>query len=138
MWSMRTVQSSTQAIARLCESNGGQSPTLYRTDKGTFVVQVWRVTDHEGLRALDHFWLFDERRAVVMRFDSAGAFEFADVTEEPSDVAEYLGCPRPRPCQRTALQPLPLRRCRCLTTSASGNPSAHGCAICGGGPGSTA
>jgi hypothetical protein len=35
------------------ESNGGQSPTLYRTDKGTFVVQGWKVTDQEALQTLD-------------------------------------------------------------------------------------
>ena len=35
------------------ESNGGQSPTLYRTDTGSFVVQGWKITDQEALRTLD-------------------------------------------------------------------------------------
>ena len=35
------------------ESNGGQSPTLYRTDTGSFVVQGWKITDQEALRALN-------------------------------------------------------------------------------------
>lgn len=35
------------------ESEGGQSPTLYATDRGTFVVQGWRVTDTEALTTLD-------------------------------------------------------------------------------------
>jgi hypothetical protein len=34
-------------------SNGGQSPTLYRTDRGTFVVQGLKVTDTEALGTLD-------------------------------------------------------------------------------------
>lgn len=31
-----------------------------------------------------------ERRAVVMQFDAAGVFEYADVTEEASTIAELL------------------------------------------------
>ena len=31
------------------ESENGQSPTLYATDRGTFVVQGWRLTDGEAL-----------------------------------------------------------------------------------------
>lgn len=34
------------------ESDGGQSPTLYATDRGTLVVQGWRITDPEALDAL--------------------------------------------------------------------------------------
>ncbi len=35
------------------ESEGGQSPTLYATDRGTFVVQGWRITDAEALTTLN-------------------------------------------------------------------------------------
>jgi hypothetical protein len=35
------------------DSKNGQSPTLYATDRGTLVVQGWRVTDAEALGALD-------------------------------------------------------------------------------------
>lgn len=35
------------------DSKNGQSPTLYATDRGTYLVQGWRVTDAEALGALD-------------------------------------------------------------------------------------
>ncbi len=35
------------------QSEGGQSPTLYATDRGTVVVQGFRVTDADALAALD-------------------------------------------------------------------------------------
>jgi hypothetical protein len=35
------------------DSNGGQSPTLYATDRGTFVVQGLRVTDADAMAQLD-------------------------------------------------------------------------------------
>ena len=35
------------------ESDGNGCPTLYRTDRGTLVVQGWRVTDGEALDAMD-------------------------------------------------------------------------------------
>lgn len=35
------------------ESKNGQSPTLYATDRGTYVVQGWRLTDAEALSAMD-------------------------------------------------------------------------------------
>jgi hypothetical protein len=31
------------------DSDKGQCPTLYATDRGTYVVQGWRVTDPEAL-----------------------------------------------------------------------------------------
>ena len=34
------------------ESDGGQSPTLYATDRGTLVVQGWCITDAEALSAM--------------------------------------------------------------------------------------
>ncbi len=34
------------------DSNGGQSPTLYRTDRGTFVIQGYKVDDAEALETL--------------------------------------------------------------------------------------
>ena len=34
------------------ESKVGESPTLYSTDRDTFVVQGWRVTDAEALAAM--------------------------------------------------------------------------------------
>ena len=34
------------------QSDGGQSPTLYATDRGTLVVQGWRITDPEALDAM--------------------------------------------------------------------------------------
>ena len=34
------------------ESEGGGSPTLYATERGTYVVQGWRVTDSEALAEL--------------------------------------------------------------------------------------
>lgn len=35
------------------DSNGGQSPTLYRTDRGTFVVQGYKVEDPKALETLN-------------------------------------------------------------------------------------
>jgi len=35
------------------DSNGGQSPTLYRTDRGTFVVQGYKIEDPEALDTLN-------------------------------------------------------------------------------------
>jgi hypothetical protein len=34
------------------ESENGGSPTLYATDRGTYVLQGWRVTDPEALAVL--------------------------------------------------------------------------------------
>lgn len=34
------------------DSSGGQSPTLFATDRGTLVVQGYRVTDPQGLADL--------------------------------------------------------------------------------------
>ncbi|WP_037064313.1 hypothetical protein [Pseudonocardia acaciae] len=34
------------------ESNDGKSPTLYATDRGTCVVQGWKVTDPAALAAM--------------------------------------------------------------------------------------
>jgi hypothetical protein len=31
------------------ESSPGDSPTLYETDRGTYVIQGWKVTDDEAL-----------------------------------------------------------------------------------------
>lgn len=35
------------------ESKNGQSPTLYATDRGTLLLQGWRVVDTEALAGLD-------------------------------------------------------------------------------------
>jgi hypothetical protein len=35
------------------ETSGGDSPTLYATDSGSYLVQGWRVTDPEVLAKLD-------------------------------------------------------------------------------------
>jgi hypothetical protein len=35
------------------ESNPGGSPTVYRTDRGSWVVQGWAVTDPESLAQLE-------------------------------------------------------------------------------------
>jgi hypothetical protein len=35
------------------ESDDNGCPTLYRTDKGTFIVQGWRVTDVDALADMD-------------------------------------------------------------------------------------
>ncbi len=35
------------------ESNPTGSPTVYRTDRGTWVVQGWNVTDPEALSQMD-------------------------------------------------------------------------------------
>ncbi|MFC0529006.1 hypothetical protein [Phytohabitans kaempferiae] len=35
------------------DSNGGQSPTLYRTDRGTFVVQGYKIDDPQALHTLN-------------------------------------------------------------------------------------
>jgi hypothetical protein len=34
-------------------SKDGASPTMFETDRGTLVVQGWRVTDSEALAAMD-------------------------------------------------------------------------------------
>lgn len=34
-------------------STGGQSPTLYETDRGTYVIQGWKVADTEALSAMN-------------------------------------------------------------------------------------
>ncbi|GAA3191872.1 hypothetical protein [Nonomuraea roseoviolacea] len=34
------------------ETTGDQSPTLYATDRGTIVVQGWKITDREALETL--------------------------------------------------------------------------------------
>lgn len=40
-------------IAKDPNSNPGNSPTLYRTDRGSWVVQGWVVTDTEALAQMD-------------------------------------------------------------------------------------
>jgi len=34
-------------------SENGQSPTFFATDRGTYVVQGWKITDAEALAQLD-------------------------------------------------------------------------------------
>lgn len=56
-------------------SENGQSPTLYATDRDTFVIQGWRVVDTEALAALDlpdHETVTDVPKAL-MRFLPAAA-----------------------------------------------------------------
>lgn len=38
---------------RGCDSKVGDCPTLYATDRGTIVVQGWRLTDAEALATMD-------------------------------------------------------------------------------------
>ncbi|MDI1461839.1 hypothetical protein QEZ54_12735 [Catellatospora sp. KI3] len=40
-------------IRKTALSGDTNCPSLYRTDRGTFVVQGWRVTDPEALSQLD-------------------------------------------------------------------------------------
>lgn len=40
-------------IRKTVESGDTNCPSLYRTDRGTFVVQGWRLTDPEALAQLD-------------------------------------------------------------------------------------
>ncbi|WP_043618756.1 hypothetical protein [Nonomuraea candida] len=40
-------------VAKDPESNPTQSPTLYRTDRGSWVVQGWVVTDDDALRQMN-------------------------------------------------------------------------------------
>jgi hypothetical protein len=40
-------------VAKDPGSNPGESPTLYRTDRGSWVVQGWEVTDPDALAAMD-------------------------------------------------------------------------------------
>jgi hypothetical protein len=40
-------------IRKTALSGDSNCPSLYRTDRGTFVVQGWRVTDPEALAQLD-------------------------------------------------------------------------------------
>lgn len=40
-------------IRKTADSNGGNCPSLYKTDRGTFIVQGWKVTDPEALAGLD-------------------------------------------------------------------------------------
>jgi hypothetical protein len=40
-------------IRKTALSNEDNCPSLYRTDRDTFIVQGWRVTDPETLRQLD-------------------------------------------------------------------------------------
>ncbi|MGW0805283.1 hypothetical protein [Nonomuraea sp. NPDC002799] len=48
-------------------SDGGSCPTLYETDRGTFVVQGDRVTDPEALAELAARGLPDHETAVEVR-----------------------------------------------------------------------
>jgi hypothetical protein len=40
-------------VAKDPESEPSGSPTLYRTDRGSWIVQGWVVTDPDALRAMD-------------------------------------------------------------------------------------
>jgi hypothetical protein len=40
-------------VAKDPESNPTQSPTLYRTDRGSWVVQGWVITDADALRQMN-------------------------------------------------------------------------------------
>jgi hypothetical protein len=53
-------------------SNGGQSPTLYRTDRGTFVVQGFKVSDEEALSTMelpDHETAVEVPAALLAEID---------------------------------------------------------------------
>ncbi|ROT32933.1 hypothetical protein [Micromonospora sp. HM5-17] len=40
-------------IRKTAQSQVNNCPSLYRTDRGTFIVQGWRVSDAEALSQLD-------------------------------------------------------------------------------------
>ncbi|MFC6017088.1 hypothetical protein ACFP2T_12845 [Plantactinospora solaniradicis] len=40
-------------VRKTAQSQVNNCPSLYRTDRGTFVVQGWRVSDPEALAQLD-------------------------------------------------------------------------------------
>lgn len=59
-------------------SNQGSCPNLYATDRGTFVVQGWKVTDAEAVAALRERGLPEHETAVEI---PTGLLDFA-----PKDV----------------------------------------------------
>jgi hypothetical protein len=50
-------------------SKDGECPTLYATDRGTYVIQGWRVTDTEALAAMD---IPDHETAIEVPRDLLG------------------------------------------------------------------
>lgn len=60
-------------------SSQGDCPNLYRTDKGTFVVQGWKVTDKEAVATLHERGMPDAETAVEI---PAALLEFV-----PRDLA---------------------------------------------------
>jgi hypothetical protein len=56
-------------------SNNGGSPTLYATDRDTFVVQGWKVLDAEALAQLnipDHETVIEVPRALLAYTSAEG------------------------------------------------------------------
>jgi hypothetical protein len=52
------------------ETSSGHSPTLYATDRGTYVIQGWQVVDTEALAQMDipaHETCVEVPRALIAR-----------------------------------------------------------------------
>ncbi|WP_189169407.1 DUF6879 family protein [Pilimelia anulata] len=68
------------------------SPTLYRTDRGSLIVQGWVVTDHDALAAMDipagesDFYVFDDRLALFLHYAGAGTNASFETTTDPDLV----------------------------------------------------
>jgi hypothetical protein len=56
-------------------STPGDSPTLYETDQGTYVIQGWRVTDREALSQMsipDHETCIEVPKALMQHLPREG------------------------------------------------------------------
>ena len=59
-------------LGKTSESTGGHSPSVFRTDRGTYLVQGYRVTDPEALAEVHRLGLPDHETVVEIPADVIG------------------------------------------------------------------
>jgi len=76
------------------DSNPTGSPTVYRTDRESWIVQGWTVTDPEALASRvssvalpgNDFYLFDDRLAVFLLYAGDGLAAGRLGSADPADI----------------------------------------------------
>ncbi|WP_338770992.1 hypothetical protein V7968_09415 [Nocardia vulneris] len=83
-------------------TNGGNSPTLYLTDRGTYIVQGWRVPGHDDQVEISHPLLaFLEARTclgVLLQDTGHGTFILSGELVSDPDVLAEMNIPDHETC----------------------------------------
>ena len=74
------------------DSTPNDSPTLYATDRDTYLVQGYTVTDPEALAQMpgNDLWSFDGEMVVFTHLSGDGAIQGYELTREPALVTQCV------------------------------------------------